>query len=229
MDERPSAPLVTILREAARKKGWNTSALAAETGLERGHLKRLLAGREPMLVDEMILLSNAMQLDPSDMGVTIPDGAEITVEEPPEPPPPTPLKAIGRHEPPPAMPAFPDLDGVQAEQIFRLGFMLGCDLLFVADTAQLSESGVPAAVLQRYRENLPIRLDAAYHRHYRPEYFPVGVELRLSFDAVYTCLFPWAAIRQVTLFPFAPDLPDEDEPEETDESGRQVGHLRVIE
>ena len=236
MADRPSAPLVNILREAARKKGWNTAALARESGIERARLKHVLAGQEPMLLDEMILLSNAMKLDPADLGVTLPPGTEVLVEEPPEdapPPAPTPLAAIGPRDPlPAAAQTFPDPDGVQAEQVLKLAFMLGCDLLFGAQTDQLANSGVPRHVLTRYTPVLPIRLEAAYHRHNDPQYFPEGVQLRLSFDAVYTCFFPWTAIQQITLYPYPPEPAAEPEPEPEPEpsgSGRKIGHLRVIE
>lgn len=240
MADRPSTPLVTILRDAAQKKGWNTAALAQEAGIERSRLKRLLSGQEPMLVDELIQLSNTMRLDPSDLGVVLPAGAEIQVMEPPESEsesdsepeqrPPTPLSVMGpRDVLPRSAPSFPDLDGVQAEQILRLGFLLGCDILFGAETDQLVSSGVPQHVLARYKPTLPIRLEAAYHRHNDPQYFPEGVQLRLSFDALYTCLFPWAAIRQITLFPFAPEAAAPAPPEPSGSGGRKVGHLRVLE
>ena len=74
MATRPSAPLLKLILEAARKKGWNTATLATAAGLERSRLKLVLAGREPLLVDELILLSNAMELAPADLvGLDIPD------------------------------------------------------------------------------------------------------------------------------------------------------------
>ena len=67
MATRPSAPLLKLILEAARKKGWNTSTLANAAGVDRSRLKQVLAGREPLTVDEMILISNAMELAPADL------------------------------------------------------------------------------------------------------------------------------------------------------------------
>ena len=194
MATRPSAPLLKLILEAARKKGWNTATLATAAGLDRSRLKQVLAGREALLVDELILLSNAMELAPADLvGVEIPDA--------------TPQLASA-HAP---VHSAPDPFGNHAEQAFRLGFALGCDILFTAPTDMLEGSGVPIAVIKRFAPTLPIRLESAYHRHNDPQYFPQGLQLRLSFDAIYTYLFPWAAIQQVTFYPAPPPEPEPEE------------------
>jgi hypothetical protein len=56
------------------------------------------------------------------------------------------------------------------------------------------------------------------------------VQLRLSFDRVRTCLFPWSAIRHVTLFPEPPFEPDEEEQAEAEpEPGPGAGSgLRLV-
>lgn len=219
MGTRPSTPLLNLLREAARKKGWNTSTLAQHAGLDRGRLKQVLAGREPLTVDELLQLSDAMALTQEDLGVL--SGA--TLPEPPNAGSVATLHAAPQQEPP-----FPDPFGIQGEQILRLGFALGVDIFLLLDAAQLSQSGIPVATIKRYQPNFPIRLESAYHRYNAPEYFPEGVQLRLSFDAVYTCLIPWSAIQHVTLYPMAPEpeVAPEEEPEAS--SSSKGGFLRLV-
>ena len=209
MATRPSAPLLKLILEAARKKGWNTATLATAAGLDRSRLKQVLAGREPLLVDELILLSNAMELEPADL---------VGLEVPEAPPQLAPAQ-------PPAHSA-PDPFGNHAEQALRLGFALGCDIFFTTPTDMLEESGVPIAVIKRFAPTLPIRLESAYHRHNDPQYFPQGIQLRLSFDSIYTCLFPWAAIQQITLYPAPPPEP-EPEPE-SEEDGEPDNVVRLF-
>ena len=124
-------------------------------------------------------------------------------------------RAVAPVPPPPREPDDPryviDPFGVQAEQIIRLAFGMGVNFRFVADTAQLKNSGVPADVLRRFPEAMPIQLDAAYHRYNKPEYHEHGVSLMLSFDTVRSCFFPWSAIRQLVL---AVDAPEPVSPED---------------
>lgn len=225
MGSRPSEPLLKILLQAARKKGWNTATLAQAAQIERGRLKLVLSGREPMTVDELISLSGAMELNPVDLGLNLPaDLAPAPTTEPTGP------VALPKATAAANRPDFPDPFDIHAKQIVQVGFALGCDIFFTAQTERLQNSGVPAAVLERFQPNLPIRLESVYHRHNDPQYLPDGLQLRLSFDAVYTCLFPWDAIKQITLFPLAPpELEPEPEPPPESGSGRKVGHLRVIE
>ena len=219
MATRPSAPLLKLILEAARKKGWNTATLANAAGLERSRLKLVLAGREPLLVDELILLSNAMELAPADLV-----GLDVAEERPALASVPASPRSVPAH-------SAPDPFGNHAEQALRLGFALGCDIFLTMTTDMLGESGVPISVIKRFAPNLPIRLESIYHRHNDPQYFPQGVQLRLSFDAVYTCLFPWAAIQQVTFYPAPPPEPEEEEEEESaEEEGEpdNVVRLRLV-
>lgn len=130
-------------------------------------------------------------------------------------------RAVAPAPPPPREPDDPryviDPFGVQAEQIIRLAFGMGVNFRFVADTAQLKNSGVPPEVLRRFPEAMPIQLDAAYHRYNKPEYHEQGVSLMLSFDTVRSCFFPWSSIRQLILAvdapePVSPEDPTPDEP-----------------
>lgn len=233
MPPRPSETLVRLLRDMAQKKGLNTASLARQAGVERSRLKHLLAGTEVLTVDDFVAIAQALEISPHDMGLPLPEGAEEA--EPDEPEPESEhegpaLRAVGRRER--ASQAFvPDPYGNHAEQALRLGFALGCDMFFITDVKLLQESGVPRAVLARYPEHLPIRLDAAYHRHNDPQYLPEGLQINLSFDALYTCTFPWAAFRQITFFPLPPSSTPEEEPPETEEPkpAARRGHLRLVE
>jgi transcriptional regulator with XRE-family HTH domain len=221
MGTRPSTPLLKLLREAARKKGWNTSTLAQHAGIDRGHLKQVLAGREALTVDELIQLSEAMALTPTDLGML---GGATLPEEPTQ----AATPALASVTAPAQEAPFPDPFGIQAEQVLRLGFALGVDVFLLLDTAQLKGSGVPMATIKRFQPNLPIRLESAYHRYNAPEYFPEGCQLRLSFDSVYTCLIPWGAIQHITLYPLAPELEEEPEEEPEESPPSRGGFLRLV-
>lgn len=237
MSNRPSHALLRLIRDVAQKKELNTAALARLANLDRARLKHVLAGTEPMLVDEFVALAQALEISPTDMGLGVPAGAEDAGDDeegddegPVLADAPVPLRAYARRERAPA--GFePDPFGNHAEQALRLGFALGCDLFFIVDVKQLGESGVPRSVLSRYPEHMPIRLDAAFHKHNDPQFFPVGLQLTLSFDSIYTCLFPWASFRQISFFPLPPSDKDEPEgpkPEPTKPPTRR-GHLRLVE
>ncbi len=239
MAPRPSEPLLNLLREMARKQGLNTAALAAKAEISRACLKHVLAGTEPLTVDELIVLSQALEISPGDMA-GLP--AELTGpgEDADAPgPAAVPMRRGGAalatvDEGPP--PIHPDPYGNHAEQLLSLGFALGCDIHLVLDSAQLVGTGVPAATLERFSERLPLHLEAAYHRHHDPRFLPEGLKLTLSFDALYTCVLPWGAFQQITLFPMPPEPPAAPEPEPEPpapepaprEPGRR-GHLRLVE
>ena len=59
---RPSDPLLKLIRDLTQRKGLNTAALAHTAGLERGRLKKVLSVQEPMTVDELIQLSEGLEL-----------------------------------------------------------------------------------------------------------------------------------------------------------------------
>lgn len=225
MSQRPSEALIRMLRSMTQKKGLNTAALAKESGIDRARLKHILAGSEAMTVDEFVQLAQALDLSPSDMGIPVAEDAEDEEDLPEVPV----LRAVGRREPA-ALDYTPDPFGNHAEQAMKLGFALGCDMFFITDTKLLGESGVPRTVLSRYPEHLPIRLDAAYHKANDPQFLPHGLQLNLSFDSLYTCLFPWPAFKQVTFFPLPPsDSPEAEPPPEDKKPTTRRGHLRLIE
>lgn len=202
--------MLAWLRRLIETKKSSAADLAAKTGLERGHLRKILQGAEPMTLDELLLLSQVLEIRPSDFG--LPAGDEVPDEPPPAPP--RDLAA--------------DPWGNQPEQLFRMAFALGCDFYFTSDATQLAESGVPASVLERHPRELGIKMDAAYHRYNEPKYSPTGVTLTLSFDALYACTFPWTAIKQVVFWPAPPEAvaPAPEPPEAP--PAKKGPHLRLV-
>jgi len=174
-----------------------------------------------MTVDELILLTQALDLEPRDVGLTLQGDYD-----PPGP------AAAEAEEPALAIADVLDPFGNQARQIFEVGFTLGCDFFFRAAADQLAESGVPASVLARYDGgDLPIKLDAQYHSYNEPRFEREGLWIKLSFDDVYECLFPWASFRQIVFFPSAPPAEPEPEPEpEEPPAGKpRAPFLRLVE
>ena len=212
---RPSEPLLAWLRELISKRGLNTAALAERAKLPRDRLRKLLAGAEPMLVDELMRLSEALEIAPADMGLPDPSPDAEATKLPAGPTQPSPVDAFGNHP----------------EQLFRVAFGLGVDFFFLCDAAGLEESGVPGHVLKQYTgRELPIKLDAAYHSYNAPRYHPDGITLTLSFDQLYECTFPWKAVKQFILFPAAPEAPLAPEPpeQEPEPAPQRVPHLRLV-
>ena len=230
MPERPSEPILAWFRQALRDRGMNTAALANQVGEKRGLVRRVLSGREPLTVDQMVAWSQALELSMEDLarfqGASLPEDAGAPAGGAPGA---AALKATP--EPPSGEPDPYSIDpyGLQGAQAIRLGFALGVDFAFVADARQLADSGVPASVLEQWQDRLVIKLEAAYHRHNAPVFDERGLTLVLSFDTLYTCKFPWSAVLQVTFFveppPPAPDEDPAPEPE-PEERGRPM--LRLV-
>lgn len=227
---RPSDPLLRWLRQILKERSLSTPALAQQAGLERGRLRDLLAGQQPMTVDELLQISKVLSLSPADFGLAgevddAPDREEAAEA------------SVQLHRLPPPVATAPTADaamdplGNHARQLFEVAFALQCDFLFLADTQHLAESGVPAPVLSRYRDReLPIKLDAAYHSYNNPRYDDTGVTLTLSFDALYDCRFPWTAVKQVVYYPAPPPAPPPPAPEkESPPPTKGKPFLRLVE
>lgn len=181
MPNRPSEPLLIFLREAVRKKGFNTADLANRIGVERSRLKQCLAGTADLTVDELISLSKALELTPAELGLA---GAEL--EDPPA------------ATPPAADEAGPDPFGNLPRQVVELGVALGIDLFFVLDASQLGGSGVPKAVLAEYPDQFRLRMEARWFPQNKFRFLEDSLVCMLSFDALYECTLPWTAFRTVT-------------------------------
>jgi len=212
----PSEQLIRLIRETAANRGLNTAALANEAGIPRSELKHVLSGEDALTVDMLVLLAGVLDLGQDELAAL--GAAPIEPDNRPQP-----LKAVHRQS---SLTDLPELDpyGNHAEQILRLGFALGCDIHVVLQSDRLEDCGLPATTLEQFPDLLPIKLDAAYHHHNDPRFFPDGVQLTLSFDALYTCTIPWEAFEQLTLIPLEPELGDVPEPPPT-----PGAHLRLIE
>ena len=224
----PSDALLTWLRDIINQKGLNTAAVADLSGLARPRVRRVLSGREPMLVDELLKLCEALEVTPSDMGLP---GGEDTGDPGDDDTPDLGVDLDDEDDDEDESEALVDPFGNHPRQLFQIGFGLGCDFLFFAKAGDLGDSGVPESVLAQYEgRDLPIKLDAAYHRYNKPVYAPDGITLTLSFDALYTCRFPWTAIKQVVFFPATPEPPaDTPEPDEGDGTAKGAPFLRLVE
>lgn len=219
---RPSEPVLTWLRTMITKRGLNTAALATATQLDRNELRKALTGTTPMTLDMLMVLSNALELSPADMGLVAPQEPIPSAETTPAPSP------------------LPDPWGNHTEQLFRIGFALGCDFFFVAEVDKLGDSGVPAATLKGSGKDLPIELDARFHTDNAPRFDERGITLTLSFDKLYDCCFPWSSIRRVIFFPAPPEAlgarPDTSPQSSTEQGGsasppnptREKTHLRLV-
>ena len=231
MAQRPSAPLLALLRKVARERGLNTAALAQQLKVPRAQLKHILAGNEDLTVDQFIRLAEILELDAGTLASLPEDGDAPAAEDDDQGPMVSrggaALATVDRRSGPP--PEVIDPYGNHAEQALRLGFALGVDMHVLLDTALLEGSGVPLVVRKQYEERLPVRFDAPYHRHHDPRFLPEGLSVKLSFDALYDCHLPWAAFLQITLIPLPPELPEpEPEEEEPQDTGVRRGHLRLV-
>jgi transcriptional regulator with XRE-family HTH domain len=207
-----------MLRDAARKRGLSTAVLAESVGLDRGELKRRLAGQDDLAIDDFLRLAEALGLTQEMSGFSqdnaptpLPRRDDATGEVP------QPIRLQDRRPPPdqaskasePPTRGVVDPDGNAPRQLVEAGFALGLDMFLHLERRLIGDSGVPPAVLadRKFAEVLPIRLEAKWHRHNRPEFLDEGFRCTLSFDALYTCTFPWRALRQVGF-----TLPPEPEP-----------------
>lgn len=205
---RPSDPMLAFLRDAVRRKALTTQALSEKTGLDRSVLKRRLAGTEAMTLDDLVLLSQALELTMDELPGPAGGGVATVSDTDDEP-------------------EGPDPTGNLPLQVVRLAFALGIDVMLMFDAKQLGGSGVPDAVLSRFAEILPIRLEARFHRHNKPVFGPDGFQCVLSFDRLYTCEFPWTAFRQVHfVLPVEEPVVPEPEPEPPKPAGKPF--LRVV-
>jgi hypothetical protein len=203
--------------------------MAQQIGLERTRLKKVLAGQEPMTVDELIQISESLELDAQALAqlksppvTPPPDKGSIAERKQTDPPTEESSAAIPFHH------SLPDPYGNHAEQLMQMAFDLGCDIFCHLDSSLIKESGIPESVQSRFPEFLPLRLEAVYHHHNQPVFKPNGLQLLLSFDSLYTCTLPWACFQQITLFPIRWEPTEEEPIEESPEPAGDVPHLRLV-
>lgn len=213
----PSSQILDLLLDMMKKKYLNTASLSQKSGIDKNTLKRIFNDKEELTVNQLMKLSAALDLQETDF-LQIPESSDDTMTSQDS----AMLKSSDS-----STDWTPNPMGIQAEQIIRLGFALGVDILFTAETKYLENSQVPESILKKFDPKMPIRLDAAYHHHYRPNYFDDGIEIRLSFDALYTCFFPWHSIDQVTCFVFEEE-PESEKIVPLEEKTNPASFLRVV-
>jgi len=230
MTPSPSEAILRWFRDTLKTKDMNTAALANKVGAKRSTVRNVLAGREPLTVDQLVLWGQALELQLEDLvGVEVPelpDPLDVDPDDSDAPGGPTLLRAAPEET---SEKYEVDPYGLQGEQALRFAFAMGVDFAFVVDSAQLADSGVPEATVKANPKRLLIKLDAAFHRHNAPEFTDDGLTVVLSFDALYTCTFPWSAVVQVVYF-IEPPPPkpreEEDEPPPPEKGGRPM--LRLV-
>ncbi|MEE2750992.1 MAG: hypothetical protein VX519_06150 [Myxococcota bacterium] len=207
--ESRAEELLEQLRSWLEASPYTTSEFAKVVGEDAKTVRAVLSQRSALTVDQWFAWTRALGVEP----------AEALNSEGNEPEGGGPrLVRIDAKE-------SPGLDpyGMPAEQAVRLGFSLGIDFLFVADTPQLSDSGVPQDVLATFPDSMVIKLDSAYHGHNSPRFSEEGVLLSLSFKGVSDCFFSWDSILQVIFHVGTPAKPDE-----TDEEPSPGPGLRLV-
>jgi len=214
---RPSDPLLSLIRDLAQRKGLNTAALAEQTGLDRRRLKKVLGGGDPMTVDELIQISEGLEIDAHALSQLQggPASTEPATEAEPIPEPKDAFEGV-------------DPYGNHAEQLLRVAFELGCDIFCHLDSTLIGDSGIPESIQSRFPDFLPLRLEAAYHHHNRPVFEADTLKIQLSFDALYSCTLPWGCFQQITLFPIRWDPTDEELSKDNPEPAEPVPHLRLL-
>ncbi len=72
MAQRPSEPILEWLRNTLKAKNLNVAALAEKSRQKRSEVKRVLAGREPLTVDQLMTWTKALDLKMEEL-VNVPD------------------------------------------------------------------------------------------------------------------------------------------------------------
>lgn len=189
---RPSDAVLTWLRERIDARGLKTTKLAKAIGRKTPELRKMLAGDEPMLLDDFVRLGDVLGLDADDIaGLPAADAAAPSM----------PTLA-------PLLPPDPDREPCQAELLFKLGFDMQIDIHVRFIESELGEWGGPDSARAAFvGKDMPIQLMAQYHRNMDPQLDDAGLHVTLSFDTLYRCTFPWSSVRAVTFVPFAPAPP----------------------
>lgn len=176
------------LRQQIDRRGENTSSLALKLGRPKTDVRKVLTGAEPLTVDDLVRITELLGLSEDDLGVS------ATVRS-----------ALAEGEAAAGEPEDDHWDN-QPRALFQFGFDRGIDFMFLASADELGEWGGPPRVLEQYKgRELPLQLDAAWHKHMKPEFSDDGLSISLSFDGLYRCYFAWSAVRRVIFMPFPPN------------------------
>ncbi len=168
-------------------KGQNTATLADKLGRPRAEVRRILTGAEPLLVDDLLRITEILGLTATELGLSGADAVEDVPEDAPN--------------------ADSDHWTNQTRLLFETGFRAGIDFAFTVAADQLGDWGGPEHVRKQHAgRELVIQLDSAYHRYMQPRYDEAGVALKIGFDGLYDCYFTWGAIRRVFFTPVPPEV-----------------------
>ena len=206
MDKRPNVEdqlgqLLDIIQKGMKKQHLNTAALANSIEMDRKDLKRILTGQKEITIRDFMRISMALNLDASLLEEYSGTQEKPTSSDNIEP------MTLSKETDDSSI-WEPNAFGNHTRQLIAYGFSLGCNMMLLCSVNKLSTSNVPKEVLERFHPHLPIQLEAEYQPYNKPQYFDEGLELKLSFDALYTCFFPWNSIIQVV---FRPSIEDEEE------------------
>ena len=213
MSEDPTEKIRNILIQLMQKKSITTAEMAKKIALDRKTLKRMLGGVEPMSVDVLLKLSEELQLQPEDLkgledlgnsnstaqakdkGEFLEDNRKNLSNK---------ANFLNRSNIENTNSAGGTLDlweKNQARALITIGFEQALYFTFLANTEKLQNSGLPEYILQKFSRHVPIQLDPQFHVYNKPDFQSKGLMLTLSFDALYTCFFPWDSISQVVFHP----------------------------
>ena len=215
MPDSLSAQLLSIIQQALKAKNQNTASLARLTKIPRKQLKNILSSQEPLTVDALASIAEALRLDAEAL-------KQFGFATPPQEESPA-LKLTTVRANPSEENWTPDPFGNHHHQLIQMGFSLGVNFWLVLDTKKIENSGVPKYVLEKHSPLLRIQLESQYHPYIEPKYTEQTLSLRLSFDALYTCTFTWDSVIQII---FIPTIPEPSEPEEERTTKRPT--LRVV-
>jgi hypothetical protein len=208
-----------MIQKGMTKQNLNTAALAQKVGFERKKLKRILTGQSDLVVRDFMHISMALSLDADLIEEHMQNFPKEKIQEASTKEEKNTIvltqigaKDTGKWDPLP-------LEN-HSKQLISYGFALGCNMLLLCDTKKLQHSSIPKEVLAQFEPRIPVQLDATYHPYNKPQYFDDGLEIKLSFDDLYTCFLPWDSIEQVI---FRPSLD-----EESEESPPEPPKLRLL-
>jgi plasmid maintenance system antidote protein VapI len=206
---RPSEPLLRWLRKQIDAREENTSSLAQKLGRPKAEVRRILTGADPLTVDDLVRITELLGISEDDLGVTA--RLQAVVEEADD----TDDDAHWDNQP---------------RALVQFGFDRGIDFMLLAASDELGDWGGPARVAEQYRgREVPLQLDAAWHKHMKAELGDEGLSVTLSFDGLYRCWFPWAVIKRVIFIPMPP-APQEAPPPPSPppEAPKARPHLRLV-
>ena len=218
MSEDPTEKIRNILIQLMQKKSITTAEMAKKIEIDRKTLKRMLGGAEAMSVDVLLKLSEELQLQPEDLKGLEDLGNSDSTSKAKEKKEFLEDKAhfLQRSDIENSDVGNLDLwEKNQARALITIGFEQALYFTFLANTEKLHNSGLPEYILQKFSRHVPIQLDPQYHVYNKPDFQTKGLMLTLSFDALYTCFFPWDSISQVVFHPKVAEIEKEQDSETT--------------